>query len=101
MVQAIIRMDFPSREMGKAMRVKGIEFQMLNLEHVGFEMSFRHQIKMSSILLVYMSLEFEKEVKCGITVILMVFNALRQVISPCVDRLKKRTIAWVLGHLQH
>lgn len=62
LAQAIRKTDLPSTEMGEPISLKRVGFQVLNLGHVGFEISFRHQIEIASILLVYMCLEFEKEV---------------------------------------
>ena len=41
--QAIKRMDLSLTEMGKALSLKGMEFQVFDLGHVGFEIPFRHQ----------------------------------------------------------
>lgn len=41
--QAIKRMGLSLTEMGKAVSLKEVEFQVFNLGHVGFEIPFRHQ----------------------------------------------------------
>lgn len=41
--QAIKRMDLSLTEMGKSLSLKGVEFQVFSLGHVGFEIPFRHQ----------------------------------------------------------